>query len=250
MESLARARFNIDRGITDTDATVWFARPEESSEPARRAELMSLLSDDEKERMVRLEVEPKRELFLLGHGLLRTALSRQADVNPIDWRFSAGIGGRPEILSPSSRLRFSLSHTRGLVACAVSIDREIGLDVEDTSNARSIALADRYFSPRERQDLRRAPAAEQAARFYEYWTLKEAYLKACGAGLSLPLETFAFHCDRDGRWEIAFAPSIDDDPSRWRFWSWRIGALHQAALALSTYEPPDDPHSDREQNRQ
>lgn len=217
--------------------TVWFARPDELTTPEQRATLLAVLSADEKERLERLQFEQDRQLFLAAHALLRLVLSRLADVAPHAWRFCADPHGRPEIAAPPSRLRFTLSHTRALAACAVTFDGDIGLDVENTSRRVTIETADRFFSPRETRALRRAPGSAQPSRFFEYWTLKEAYLKARGLGLSLPLDRFSVYRDRQGVWRIAFAPPVDDDPARWCFWSWRIGDVHQAALATAPAGP-------------
>jgi 4'-phosphopantetheinyl transferase len=221
------------RVLSPTEATVWLARPEEPAGLEQHARLRALLSEDERERMTHFRLGADRRLFLLGHALVRLALSRHSDVDPRDWRFCLGPYGRPEIATPPSRLRFTLSHTRGLAACAVVRDQDIGLDVEDTSCGDAIDVAKHVLSPREIRDYLTEPAAVQPRRFLEYWTLKEAYMKARGFGLSLPFDRFSFYRDRRGGWRIAFAPSFDDDPRRWWFRSWRIGSLHQAALAVS-----------------
>lgn len=217
--------------------SVWFAEPGQAADPERRARLMALLSNDETQRLARLRFEPDRQLFLVAHALLRAVLSRHEGIDPRAWHFCTGVHGRPEISAPPSRLRFTLTHTRGLAACAVTLDRDIGFDVQHISNDRSIDLAGRVFSPRELHDLRSAPSAVRAVRFFEYWTLKEAYLKARGAGLTLPLDSFSFDRDAQGEWRIAFTTSADNDLGRWKFWSWRVGARHQAALAVSTDAP-------------
>ena len=212
---------------------MWVAQPEDLANPEQRATMLAVLSAGERERLDRFRFEGDRHLFLVAHALLRLALSRLADVDPHAWEFCAGPHGRPEIAAPRSRLRFTLSHTRALAACAITIDGDIGLDVENTSRRVGLEIADRFFSLREARALRRVAGPAQPARFFEYWTLKEAYLKARGLGLSLPLDRFSVYRDRRGVWRIAFAPSVDDNPSRWRFWSWRIGGVHQAALAMA-----------------
>jgi 4'-phosphopantetheinyl transferase len=221
------------RVLRPTEATVWLARPEEPAGLEQHTRLLALLSDDERERMARFRLDADRRLFLLGHGLVRLALSRHSDVDPRNWRFCLGPHGRPEIAAPPSRLRFTLSHTRGLTGCAVIQDQDIGLDVEDTSCGASIDVAKHFLSTPEMRDYLAAPAAVQPRRFFEYWTLKEAYMKARGFGFSLPFDRFSFYRDRRGVWRIAFAPSFDDDPGGWWFRSWQIGSLHQAALAVS-----------------
>jgi 4'-phosphopantetheinyl transferase len=70
-------------------------------------------------------------------------------------------------------------------------------------------------------------------RFFELWTLKEAYVKARGLGLAIPLRAFSFQRSPAGEWRIEFAAAIKDDPDGWRFRSWRVGVAHQVALAVS-----------------
>jgi 4'-phosphopantetheinyl transferase len=217
------------------------ATPDELADRARRDLYLAILSLDEKRRLARLFSTPKQELFLLAHGLLRTELSKCADVDPAAWQFRAAAQGRPEIAAPKSPLRFNLSHTQGLAACAVTDGRDVGIDVEDITREHSCGLAERIFSLREQKNLRDLPAQEQARGFFELWTLKEAYLKARGLGLTIPLRAFSFYRDEAGEWRIEFAASwggapdqsrFEDDRRRWAFRSWRIGARHQAALAM------------------
>jgi 4'-phosphopantetheinyl transferase len=243
------------------------ATPEELADRARRDHYLAILSPGEKRRMARLLSQPKQDLFLLAHGLLRTELSRYTGfqsptpiaqspksdcpvVDPAAWRFKTAAHGRPEIAAPKSPLRFNLSHTQGLAACAVTNGCDVGIDVENITRKHSPRLAERVFSRRELKTLRGLPAGEQARRFFELWTLKEAYLKARGLGLMIPLKTFSFYRDdRDeaGEWRIEFRGAPDQswfDRRRWTFRSWRIGVLHQAALAVSVDDRPDKQRPD------
>lgn len=215
------------------DVCVWLAEPAAWRESANRERLLALLSDEEYARQRRFHFDEDRLAFLVAHGLVRLALSRYAPVAPERWTFSADSYGKPSIAAPASPLRFSLSHTRSLVACAVVNDRPVGVDVEDASRAAPLEVADRYFTPGERRDIAAAEPDQQARRFFEYWTLKEAYVKAHGLGLSLPLDRFEFRREADGAWRIAFAPPPLDDPAAWWFRAWST-PTHQAAVALRT----------------
>jgi len=174
-----------------------------------------------------------------AHALLRMTLSRFADVAPGGWHFRTGHHGRPEIAAPASRLRFSLSHTRGLAACAVMLDRDIGFDVEDASSGERIEVAERFFSPREVRELHATPIVGRAERFLEYWTLKEAYLKARGLGLSVPLDQFSLYKEAEGAWRVAFDPALADDAARWHLHSWRLDGGYRAALAICATDHPE-----------
>jgi 4'-phosphopantetheinyl transferase len=224
------------RQLAPMEVVVALARPDEIGEAGQQAALVALLSDDEKERLTRFRFERDRALFLAAHALLRITLSRHADTEPGAWRFSKGSHGRPEIAEPRSRLRFSLSHTHRLVACAVVLDRDVGLDVEHLSSDPPIDLAERFFSLRERNDILDASIDTRAKLFLEYWTLKEAYAKACGLGLSLPLDQFSLYKKTDGRWRMAGESALHEDEELWRFWSWHVGNDHQMALAINQGE--------------
>ena len=215
------------------EPVVSFATPDELAGSGIRNFYLGILSTDEKMRLARLLSPAKQELFLLAHGLLRTSLSRCEDVEPAGWRFKSGESGRPEIAAPKSALRFNLSHTQGLAACVVTDRADVGIDVEKITPRNYLKLTRRFFSPREQRDLCALPEPEQPARFFELWTLKEAYLKARGLGLTVPLRTFSFYRDDGVEWRIEFASGMKDDPGRWRFRSWRVAPLHQAALAVA-----------------
>ena len=92
------------------------------------------------------------------------------------------------------------------------------MDCEDAQRrSGDIAIAERFFAPTEVQALRAVPTAEQHDRFFDYWTLKEAYIKARGMGLAIPLGSFAFSLGPGGAVSIAIDPSQNDDPTSWQF---------------------------------
>jgi len=185
-----------------------------------RAAAYGLLSGHERARYRQLLFEEDRVSFLFAHALLRTALSRVAAAAPGQWRFRPRGRGRPELAGPPTRprLRFSLSHTTGLVACAVTREREVGVDVERIGPwADSAALAERHFSPSERRVLAALPPRDAHAHFFSLWTLKEAYLKARGVGLGLPLDVASFHVTAGAPPAVSFAPGHGEDARGWQF---------------------------------
>ena len=194
-----------------------------------------LLTVDEHERMARFVFERDRRSFLLTRALVRTTLSRYAAVAPADWRFIANVHGRPEILDRPAGvpdLRFNLSHTDGLIACAVTIGREVGVDVEHVGRHLMHDVAGRHFAPKEVTDLRSLPESEQDRVFFDYWTLKEAYIKARGFGLALPLGDFAFKLNPPHAPAISFEPALEDDPATWQFLQDWPTPTHRLALAV------------------
>jgi 4'-phosphopantetheinyl transferase len=218
-----------------TEAHLWYAHPDEVRDPAQLESLMRLLSPDEHDRRQRFHFERDRHSFLITRALVRTVLSRYAGVPPTAWRFVPNAYGRPEIAGPEGvpPLRFNVSHTQGLVVCLVAVDREIGVDVEPVDRpAPGFGVAERYFAPAEVARLRRVSAAEFPQAFLDFWTLKEAYIKARGMGLSLPLADFAFHLEPDGSIQISFTRNIADDPATWQFTRFVLKERHKVAAAL------------------
>jgi 4'-phosphopantetheinyl transferase len=209
--------------------------PDSAEAIARQEAYRALLSKDEEQRMARLVFERDRRRFLLTRALVRTMLSRYSSVAPAAWSFTANVHGRPEILDRPRGvpdLRFNLSHTDGLIACAVTIGREVGVDVEHIGRRLTHDVARRFFAPREVDDLRALPPDEQSRVFFDYWTLKEAYIKARGFGLALPLADFAFRLSPPSAPQIAFEPALDDDPATWQFFQDWPTPHHRLALAV------------------
>jgi len=193
-----------------------------------------LLSVDERIRADRFMFERHRRQYIFAHAMLRLALSQAApDVAPTDWSFGAGRYGRPFVAAPatSTALHFSLSHADGCVACVVSGHETVGVDVETVSRrVAPLSTALRFFAPEEVETLRGLPEPAAIERFFDYWTLKEAYLKARGFGLNLPLDAFAIQVSREAI-EISFKPDIADDPHAWRFSLCSPSPSHRLAIA-------------------
>lgn len=201
--------------------------------PEAHADALAWMSSEERRRHDRFAFEHSRAEHRLTRWLVRATLSRFAPVEPGAWRFVPNAHGRPEIAGPETRfgLRFNASNTRGLVAVAVARDHDVGVDVEETSRPPALEMAPRYFAPREVAALDALPASERAERFWAHWTLKEAYIKARGMGLALPLDAFAFDVDTDPV-RVAFDPRVADDPARWAFSRHAPTPRHRLALAV------------------
>jgi 4'-phosphopantetheinyl transferase len=215
---------------------VWTVCQDDPLVKARLAAYETLLPDDERRRAARFALPDDRARFVIGRVLARTMLSRHAHLAPRDWPIAIDDRGRPELRTRppgTPDLRFNLSHTPGLIACAVSIGREVGIDVEYIGR-RLVHdnIPERFFSAREVADLRALPAEKQPTAFFDYWTLKESYIKARGLGLALPLGQFTFVC-REGRAPaIEFAPELQDDPASWQFEQYWPTAEHRMAVAV------------------
>lgn len=212
---------------------LWVVEPERVLEPRLLTAYLGMLNAEERERHQRFRFEKHRHQFLVSHAFVRTTLSRYAPVPREAWRFSTNAYGRPEIFAGQApRLRFNLSHTDGMAVCAVALDMDVGADVEHSGRpGQTVELADSFFAPAEVRALRALPPESQRERFFDYWTLKESYIKARGAGLSLPLDQFAFHLEPGCAPRISFDARMVDTPEAWQFIQVRLGAEHPSAVA-------------------
>ena len=192
----------------------------------------ALMSADERERHGRFYFDRDRHTFLVARALVRTTLSKYADVPPGDWTFSAGPHGRPEIASPTGLppLRFNLSHTHGLVAIAVALGVDLGIDVEGRRRETTAAVARRFFAPPEVRHFESVPPAQQPLVFLEFWTLKEAYIKATGEGLSAGLSSFAMRLDDPPT--VSFTNGNNATAADWHFRRLTLTDAHVTSLAV------------------
>jgi 4'-phosphopantetheinyl transferase len=214
---------------------VWTVQQYAAAVQERMPSYASLLTSDEEQRAGRFYHEADRARFVIGRALARTMLSHFAGVRPDVWSIAIDEHGRPELGARPPGVadwRFNLSHTDGLIACAVSIGREIGVDVECINRQVTYELPERFFSPREVADLRALPRADQGVVFFDYWTLKESYIKARGLGLALPLGQFTFLRTPGCAPTIAFAPELHDDPASWQFAQFWPTERHRMAVAV------------------
>ncbi len=220
---------------------LWYVVPEWADDDPLLASYHALMSAAEQAQQQRFVFARDRHRYLVTRALVRTVLSRYAEVEPQSWQFQANKYGRPEISAPSVSvpLRFNVSHADGLIACAVTIGRDIGVDVEAVDRpGQTVEIAERFFSPAEVAALRALPTEAQRDRFFDFWTLKESYIKARGMGLSIPLDQFSFHLD-PSTIRITFDPRLQDASERWQFMRFRWGTRHAVALAVgrATGEP-------------
>jgi 4'-phosphopantetheinyl transferase len=190
----------------------------------------ALLTPAEARRSRAFQVEGARRQYVLTRALVRCALSRHAAVPPAAWRFGANAHGRPEIDAPLADLRFNASNSAVLVVCAVTRAAAVGVDVEPRSSAPAIdEVASRVFSPPELEALSALPTEARAERLLSLWTLKEAYAKARGLGLSLPPGAFTL-AFRDSMAALVRAPG-DLEVDRWHFALLEVLG-HRVALAV------------------
>jgi len=215
-----------------------FAYPDQISEPGLLKQYSSLLTEAELTRMSGFHFEQHRHQYLVTRALVRSTLTSYFQVLPKDWNFVVNRYGKPEISAPETGLpiRFNLSHTNGLVVLGLVLNRDIGVDIEDMqrpTDSTYVGLS-RYFSKKEIESLYALSISQQRQRFFEYWTLKEAYIKARGLGLSIPLHKFSFIFENNKLTGFNIDPDLDDDACKWKFWRMQVDGNYLVAVALES----------------
>jgi len=202
-------------------------------DPDVRAGYHALMSADERARYQRFALPRLQETHLLARALVRSTLSRYARAAPESWRFEVGVYGKPEVIGVPG-LRFNLSHTDGLLACVVASGCDVGVDVEDAHRRSEFRrVARRFFAAAEVAALEPLPADAQREWFFDIWTLKEAYIKARGLGLPLPLKQFAFERSESAAIGVDFSADLGEARDDWQWALARPSPRHTLALALA-----------------
>lgn len=228
------------RTLPPDEVHVWYDLLHPDEDDARAAAARRILTSGEWDRCQRYIFPDGRRESLAARCLVRSVLSQYDTIRPSDWRFRSNEHGRPEIAGPAhgSPLRFNLSHAGGVVVLAVSAHYHVGVDVEPLDRHAALDLADAYFARSEVAALRALPDTDQPRRFLEYWTLKEAYLKARGTGLALPLDQFGFDVTSPDRPSVSFEPGFGDEERAWQFDRLFLGGTHIVAVATQRGAAP------------
>lgn len=199
---------------------LWLTHCNELVDPHLLKQFQDLLSDQEREREGSFRFHKDRVRYRVTRALVRTVLSKYVALRPEHWCFSENTYGRPTIandIAEAKQLSFNIAHSGTVIVLAITKTAKLGVDIERVEEKSVLLeLADRYFSRTEADSLRALPETEKPGRFFEYWTLKESYIKARGLGLSLPLDQFRFDLETPAT--ILFHSENKDDSTKWRFW--------------------------------
>lgn len=212
--------------LQDGDVHVWCADLREQwPEPL----LYGFLSKEERVRAGSFAFEEDRRQYLHARGLLRILLGCYLGRPPASIRLTTGRNGKPCLPSEDSTVRFNLSHARARVLCAFAHERDVGVDVEWRDREFSWRDVATYAcSEREQAVLSSLAGPAQADTFFSWWTLKEAYVKALGTGLELPLDRIDV---ADGFETQSSAPArVDLRDHRWALFTLPLGADYSGAL--------------------
>ena len=181
-----------DPKLGAADAHVW--RLDLRRAGADVENLERLLTPAESERAAAFRFARDRDRFVVARALRRITLGRYLDAPPNALAFATGPHGKPGLIGPgdAAALQFNLAHADDLALLVVARGRPVGVDLERVRDDVPImTLAERFFAPDELEALRQLPAGQRTAAFFRCWTRKEAFVKARGEGLSLPLAAFA-----------------------------------------------------------
>jgi len=249
--SIITTRSKAKLCLAENEIHLWMTKPQDLLDNDELlANYPTLLNHKEKQKQQRYKFAKDRHDALITRAFIRDLLSYYADVMPQDWQFEKGEKDKPEIVNPPLPLRFNISHTKNLITCAVTLNDDIGCDVENIGrNNDVLAIAERYFSAQEITELFALPVTKQRERFFDYWTLKESYIKAWGLGLAIPLADFSFNitdeCSHQAGGftiksdiQLSFAKHRKDNSEVWRSWllypneTIEHKAQHRIALSL------------------
>jgi len=219
--------------LPKNEPQVWLAWTDCFDNPDVLEYCHDLLSAAEAVKCRKFYFPNDRHLYLVAHAMVRYVLAGYLRMDPKKLEFTANAYGRPEIIRQARmpNIRFNLSHTTGLAALVASYDLACGIDVETERQVRDISgLADIVLSAREREVLWELPKPDRIRAFLRFWTLKEAYVKARGKGLSIPLNRCAF--DIGAGPDARFHAVSGDDPLAWQFTQSYPGAGYILAVAI------------------
>jgi 4'-phosphopantetheinyl transferase len=231
-EGSVLARFKRRYLLAEDEVHVWRTSLGQSASASARLQL--ILSSDELERARRFYFEPDFRRSVIGRGWLRLLLGRILDLPGESLRFEYDSSGKPRLIATQEqRLQFSVSHSGSLILIAIAKGRAVGADVEKIRTDLDLDdVAARFFSIKENEHLGSLIGLGKYEAFFTCWTRKEAYLKARGVGLSVPLDQF----------DVSFLPNeearlleVRHDPGearRWRLAPISVPTGYVASLAV------------------
>ena len=224
-----------DIALESNEVHIWITFSEACHQANLSSTYASWLDPQEEERYNRFHFQEDRFNFLFAHALSRDCLARYCKLHPAEIRFSHNKYGRPELQHPkcSPSIHFSLTHAAGVAVLAVTHLRHIGIDIEDTRRQLDyLGIATTSFSTSEIQEINCLSGQTQKHRFFEHWTLKEAYTKALGMGLSFSFRQCIFQISPNSEKSILFT----DTAERVNSLNWQFAVLQPLAyfcLALA-----------------
>ena len=201
--------------------------------------LLKLVSDKEHQRYQNIQHEQKRRHYLLTRALVRLCLSHYTGVPAWDLQFTKQADGKPEMAPAHKRVSFNLSHSDHYILCAVAHSGALGIDVEHTERGnRWPRIAEHYYSRSEQDYIQRyTNETDQRKAFYRLWTIKEAFAKATGKGLSKTLSKYYFELGEKGT--QVFDQHSQTALDHWFFNTQAIHPHHYVSVAYQAEVSPE-----------
>ena len=222
--------------IAPNEIKVCYLQPDVLQDVALIKHYLSAFDADELNTYANFRFAKDRHTYLVAHALLRGALSRYAGSEPGEWAFRRNANNKPFILKPehAGDLQFNLSHTQGMVAVAITRMGQVGIDVECLNRDNtSLDIAMEILSEDEYSDF--IQHKENYKRLLDYWTLKEAFVKATGLGLTSGLKNHAFDLSEPNEPKIRFLTPNQYSSRDWKFWQNYLH--HEYLLAVACHMP-------------
>jgi 4'-phosphopantetheinyl transferase len=232
-ESATRIRSQSFAAPGRDEVHLWLVRPREVTDGLLLQKYRSLLTEEERSEESRFHFEKHRSQYLITRALIRTVLSGYSGIEARSWRFATSAYGRPQIAGPNrlGGLAFNIGHTDELIVCACIKSGMIGVDTECLQGGNApLEMAERHLSAAELAEFQSSGSKNGVERLLQYRTLKESYIKAVGAGLSIPLDQFSFNLARTGHIALSFDGSMVDAPEYWSCWLLRPMSGHIIAV--------------------
>lgn len=188
MQQLSTVSLQRDNELGTGDVHIWAASLDE---PAARYN--RFLSPAERQTAARFRYEKDRQQYVVSHGILREILGGYLDAGPATIEFLTGSHGKPDLKDDGGcGIRFNISHSRDRVLVAVTLNTDIGVDIEYMRDIDEMAhIVERFCAGHEKTELWTVPDDMKKRAFYLCWTRKEAFIKATGEGMARPLDSFA-----------------------------------------------------------
>lgn len=219
-----------DLDLQSHQVDIWRVSLDPSPDSLRDFE--STLSADESQRASRFRFAADRDRFIAAHVCLRNILARYLHLEPGELNFSTREYGKPSLVN-DPKLEYNLSHSGDYALIAIARERKVGVDVERIRQDMELeSIASRYFSTIEVSELMVLPTEQRETAFFNCWTRKEAYIKAHGLGLSLPLDSFDVSLAPNEPAVLRATRPDSTTASRWTLLSLDVDSDYKGALAV------------------
>jgi len=188
------------------------------------------LSEPEAGRLNRYVFQRDRKRYAINRGVLRTLLAGYLSQDPASVIIESTPSGKPFVPKPFNQedIQFNLAHSHGSCVIAICRSGQVGIDLEKTRPiGESLEIARRHFSPVEIKTLEACRGQTQRELFFRYWTCKEAYVKAHGQGLAMPMSQFSI--EFESTWHPRL---VSPDSGQWRILAFPLDGSFVAALVV------------------